>query len=501
MTTPAIRPAVSCVLIFLDGARFIDEAIRSVVAQGADVDWELVLVDDGSTDASTAIARRWAASDPTRIRYLEHVGHANLGMSASRNAGVAAARGEFVGFLDCDDVWLPSALAHGLRVLHLHPDADVLIGGTWRWHGWTGDPDDRARDHLMSLPDVVPHTVIEPPSLLAAMYAHPGAWRIPAMCSLLISRRGLQSIGGLDDEFRGLYEDQVLYAKIALHLRAVVDPRPMALYRQHGGSACQVAIDAGTWQRIGPSEPERRYLEWMQAYVATAARGEAMDVVSRNLEHVAHGHHVAPTEPSASFLRRHVPDPVRRALRAARQRWRGPAPVTTVAGRWSEQFLGPMAGAIDGTTLVVEADRGDEPWVATPPADAFTGRTTRRRWADVGATDERYDRVVVPYGVGASVATAPLLSTVARLVDQDGSALVVVPGPATDPDRPEAADVTDLVRATLPRHCVDVETFGSASTVAALDAPANELGPAVDDHDPAVAAVLGVMITPGGCTP
>ncbi len=112
---------MSCVMIFLDGARFIDEAIRSVVAQGADVAWELVLVDDGSTDASTAIARRWAAADPARIRYVEHAGHANRGMSASRNAGVAAARGEHIGFLDCDDVWLPSALSHGLRVLPLTP--------------------------------------------------------------------------------------------------------------------------------------------------------------------------------------------------------------------------------------------------------------------------------------------------------------------------------------------------------------------------------------------
>ena len=106
MSADVPTPAVTCVLIFLDGAQFIDEAIRSVVAQGDDVDWELILVDDGSTDESTAIARRWA-SDDARIRYLEHEGHANLGMSASRNAGVAAARGDLIGFLDCDDVWLP----------------------------------------------------------------------------------------------------------------------------------------------------------------------------------------------------------------------------------------------------------------------------------------------------------------------------------------------------------------------------------------------------------
>src|SRR5687767_2869413 len=105
-------PAVSCILIFLDGARFIDEAIRSVASQKGCDDWELILVDDGSTDDSTAIAKAWARSDPGRIRYVEHAGHANRGMSASRNAGLDIARGTYVSFLDCDDVWLPSTLAH-----------------------------------------------------------------------------------------------------------------------------------------------------------------------------------------------------------------------------------------------------------------------------------------------------------------------------------------------------------------------------------------------------
>lgn len=497
MTADSRSPAVTCVLIFLDGARFIDEAIRSVVAQGDDVEWELVLVDDGSTDGSTAIARWWAGNDPERIRYVEHAGHVNLGMSASRNAGVAAARGAYIGFLDCDDVWLPSALSHGLRVFAGHPDADVVIGGTWRWHGWRGDPADVGRDHLMSLPDATPHTVIEPPALLAAMYAVPGAWRIPAMCSVLMTRRGLLRIGGLDDEFRGLYEDQVLYAKIALHLRAVIDPRPMALYRQHDASACQVAIDAGEWRRIGPSEPERQYLEWMRTYVSGAAGGDAavLDVVARNLDYVAHGGHAAPTEPPPTFVRRHVPAPARRVLRALRRRLRGGAPPTTVVGRWSEQFLAPLAGPSTGTTVVVEAERGHEPWVARPPVGVCAGPTTRRSWADVSSSEATYDRIVVPFGVGSAVDTGSLVTAVARRLTPCGTAIILVPGPALDPGRPAAGVIVDLVHRAAPHHCVDVETFGSAASTA-VDRPATELGPLVDCHDPAVPLVLGLTISP-----
>jgi hypothetical protein len=491
-------PAVTCVLIFLDGARFIDEAIESVVAQGHDVEWELVLVDDGSTDESTAIARRWAAAD-ARIRYVEHPGHANLGMSASRNAGVAAARGEHIGFLDCDDVWLPGALAHGLRDLALHPEADVLIAGTWRWHGWTGDPADRARDHVMSLPDGPHHVVIEPPALLAGMYEHPGAWRIPAMCSLLISRPRLLDIGGLDDSFRGLYEDQVLYAKIALHLRAVIDPRPMALYRQHDASACQVAIDAGEWQRTGPSGPERRYLEWMRTYVTEEAAGDpgALAVVARNLDHAAHGHHLAPTEPPSS-RRDRMPEPVRRGLRSVRRRLRRPAAPTTVAGRWSEQFLAPLCGPIEGTTLVVDG-AGREPWVDVPPVDAFGDRVTRSTWGEATTAASRFDRVIVPLGVGRAVATEALLAAVARRIGPEGTAVVLVPGPARDTRRPDRAALVDLVHAQLPHHRVAMTSFGNATTVDALDAPARDVGPPVDRHDPAVPAVLGITITPRRC--
>jgi GT2 family glycosyltransferase len=501
VTADGPSPAVTCVLIFLDGAQFIDEAIRSVIAQGDHVDWELVLVDDGSTDASTAIARRWAADDPERIRYVEHAGHANLGMSASRNAGVAAARGAYIGFLDCDDVWLPSALSHGLRVFAAHPDADVVISGTWRWHGWTGEPADLARDHLMSLPDAVPHAVIEPPKLLPAMYADPGAWRIPAMCSLLITRRALMRIGGLDDQFRGLYEDQVLYAKIALHLRVVIDPRPMALYRQHHASACQVAIDAGEWQRIGPSEPERRYLEWMQTYVTHAAASDAavLDVVARNLEHAAHGGHVAPIEPAPSFVRRHAPAPARQAVRALRRRLRAGAPPPTVVGRWSEQFLAPVAGPGAGTTLVVEAEQG-EPWMARLPADAFAGRTTRQSWADVASSAATYDRIVVPFGIGATVDTRSLVAAVARRLTPCGTAFVVVPGPALDPDRPDPGVIANLVHGAVPQHRVDVESFGNPAVAAATNRPAAALGPLVDRHDPAVPVVLALTISPTRCS-
>ena len=121
------EPLVTAIMIFCDAERFMDEAIASVCAQTWR-NWELVLVDDGSTDGSTAIARRWVERHPDRVRYFEHPGHANLGMSESRNLGVGHARGDYVAFLDADDVWLPHKLAMQVGILEAHPDVSMVYG-------------------------------------------------------------------------------------------------------------------------------------------------------------------------------------------------------------------------------------------------------------------------------------------------------------------------------------------------------------------------------------
>ena len=116
--TPAT--GVSCIVIFLNEERFLAEAIDSVLAQTHE-SWELLLVDDGSTDGSAAIAREFAERHPDRVRYLRHPGRANLGMSAARNLGLAHARGRYVGFLDADDAWLPGQAAEQVEILDSRP--------------------------------------------------------------------------------------------------------------------------------------------------------------------------------------------------------------------------------------------------------------------------------------------------------------------------------------------------------------------------------------------
>ena len=118
---------VSVLNIFLNAEAFIAEATDTGLAQSFP-SFELILVDDGSTDASSAIARRYAETHPDRVRYIDHPQHANRGMSASRNAGIAVARGDLIAFIDADDVWLPDKLRDQVQILGAYPQVGLVAG-------------------------------------------------------------------------------------------------------------------------------------------------------------------------------------------------------------------------------------------------------------------------------------------------------------------------------------------------------------------------------------
>jgi glycosyltransferase involved in cell wall biosynthesis len=111
---------VSIIMPCYNAARFIAEAIAGVIAQ-TESSWELLVIDDGSTDGSAEVVGRFA--DP-RIRLISQ---ANAGVSAARNAGLAASVGEFVAFLDADDRMRPDRLQLPLEIFAREPSLDVVV--------------------------------------------------------------------------------------------------------------------------------------------------------------------------------------------------------------------------------------------------------------------------------------------------------------------------------------------------------------------------------------
>ena len=95
-------PKVSIVIPTKNRYLLLYETVNSIRKQTY-TNWESIIVDDGSTDNSTAIAREYAANYPTKIRYLEHDNHQNRGTCASRNLAVRNARGEYIALLDADE--------------------------------------------------------------------------------------------------------------------------------------------------------------------------------------------------------------------------------------------------------------------------------------------------------------------------------------------------------------------------------------------------------------
>jgi glycosyltransferase involved in cell wall biosynthesis len=305
-------PAVSVVLIFFNEYRFLDDAIKSVLAQTCP-DWELLLVDDGSTDGSADIALRYAREYPARIRYLTHNARANRGPSASRNLGIRHARGRFFAFLDGDDVWLPEKLIEQLAIMSGEPRAAMIYGHSQHWHSWTRHPEDAVRDHV---PQIGTRTGVPLPGrpLLAEMVNR----RVLTPCpsSILVRADAALAIGGFEDGFRNVYEDQVFTAKMCLFAAVLVAPNTWDRYRQHADSAYAIA------RRTGDGNIARiSFLEWLQSYLIEHQISDA--ALSAVIQSELRNAITAQGAQSLSRRRRPSQDLWRAALRSILHRLRG----------------------------------------------------------------------------------------------------------------------------------------------------------------------------------
>jgi glycosyltransferase involved in cell wall biosynthesis len=112
--------SVTCILPVYNGERFLAEALESVLDQNVP-DLDVLVVDDGSTDGTPAVLERFGS----RIRVVRQE---NAGVSAARNRGLDEARGPFIAFQDCDDLWMPGKLERQLAALRQRPELDLCLG-------------------------------------------------------------------------------------------------------------------------------------------------------------------------------------------------------------------------------------------------------------------------------------------------------------------------------------------------------------------------------------
>jgi glycosyltransferase involved in cell wall biosynthesis len=267
-------PLVSIITCFLNVEKFLAEMIQSVLAQDY-ANWELILVDDGSTDNSTAIARQYAAEFPTRIFYHNHPGHKNKGASASRNVAIKLSQGEFLTFLDGDDVFLPQFLSHQVKLQQRFPAASLICEATEYWYDWT--PQEKANTVVQI--GVAPERLYYPAHLALKLYPlNYGA--SPCICGMLLKKSVAEKHGLFDEAFKGMYDDQVLMMKIFLNEPVYISSACHNRYRQRPGSLVHSSHAFGGYHRT-----RKRFLNWLFQYLQeqNLSYPEVTKLVAENL--------------------------------------------------------------------------------------------------------------------------------------------------------------------------------------------------------------------------
>jgi glycosyltransferase involved in cell wall biosynthesis len=213
MKSEAIPPLVSVIIPTYNRAWCLREAVDSVLAQEFG-DFEMIVVDDGSTDATATLLAAYGGR-------VEVMHQANRGVSAARNAGIAAARGGLIAFLDSDDIWLPRKLSTQIHFFQSHPDA--LIHQTeelWVRNGRRVNPGRRHRK---------PEGMIFEPSLELCLVSP----------SAVMARRELFGQVGLFDESLPACEDYDLWLRVSCRFPVHLTETPLIVKR--GGHADQLS--------------------------------------------------------------------------------------------------------------------------------------------------------------------------------------------------------------------------------------------------------------------
>ncbi|MGY3238653.1 glycosyltransferase involved in cell wall biosynthesis [Bradyrhizobium sp. USDA 4448] len=247
-------PIISVITPFLNLERYLSAAIESVRGQTF-VDWEMILVDDGSSDQSVEIAAAAASEDP-RIRLVRSNGR---GAAAARNTGLRIGSGRFITFLDGDDLFEPEKFEKDLEAFKAHPQAMLTYGPTLWWF-----PDAPSQNWVEEMSGESGRLHM-PPGLLDKVVLRQRS-QVPCICAIMVRREALKCVGGFDESFQ-LYEDQTLLVKLLLRYPTFVTNTPTSRYRQHADSTSARATAAGDYDRMKPHSARISFLEWANTYI------------------------------------------------------------------------------------------------------------------------------------------------------------------------------------------------------------------------------------------
>lgn len=220
-------PLVSVIVGVYNAERYIDACIRSVLHQTYK-QFELIVVDDASTDGSMAVVEQFSDSRIRVVRLATNSG----GPSIPRNRGVAVARGRYFAFLDADDLWLPEKLARQVALMEANPQHGYTHTACWKIDA---DGNRLGVRHGQSLPPSGDYREV----LLQQVWM--------TSSTVMVSRTSWEQIGPFNetDEWR-VHEDLEFALRYARAMPFGVLKEPLAEYRLTPGN-----ISSRKWKNIG----------------------------------------------------------------------------------------------------------------------------------------------------------------------------------------------------------------------------------------------------------
>ena len=244
---------ISVVIPLYNKADTIARTLESVFAQTYK-DYEIVIVDDGSTDGSTAIVE---SINDSRIRLIHQK---NAGVSAARNKGIDEARGEYIALLDGDDEWKPQYLQTQAKLIKSFPQCDVFVTG-YEFKDQNGN---------VTYPKFNKLNLSEPGEL--RNYFEIASCSTPIICSInIVTRKNtFQTIGYFPVGVR-LGEDLITWAKLACLYRIAYNPEPLAIYNFSSQSERIVPKKQPNKDDYVGQEYERLWTEFKHPYLNNLA--------------------------------------------------------------------------------------------------------------------------------------------------------------------------------------------------------------------------------------
>ena len=208
-----MRLMISIVIPLYNKATSIATALNCVLAQTYQ-DFEVVIVDDGSTDDGAVVVEQYADS---RIRLIRQE---NAGVSAARNRGIAEAEGEYVAFLDADDEWMPEYLAVQHCLTQRYPQCDVFATN-YIFRGFTGN---KVSTILRKLPSKAQDFVMT--NYFAVAYSsHPPLWT----SAVMVRRSVIDGVGGFPVGVKS-GEDLLTWARLAIKYKIAYSKHSLVIY-------------------------------------------------------------------------------------------------------------------------------------------------------------------------------------------------------------------------------------------------------------------------------